>query len=379
MRIWFLSNGHGEDRASAAIAAAVRARRSSADIVAAPLVTGGTEYTSRGVTIATSGAPPPSGGFSTAAFRTFVRDLPFARRCWQYVRVLRHLAARDDQFVSAGDVFLTGLARVAFRKPGVHVALAKSVYGQPHTRLEARLLRGWTRLVFARDQATADHLGARGVRAVFEGNPLVDGLAAPFDSPGAASAPGLKPGQTVLLLPGSRREAPANLLKLLDVAECMPDPTVAFGCAWSPAIPLHEGLNAAVNAGWTADGGRLTKGGREVAVAAGQFEALVARADVVVGLAGTANEQAAAAGKPVVTLVGCGPQTTTARMAEQERLLGGAAQFVAGSAAEVAGVVAGLLARPEERRRRGDLGVARLGPPGAAERIARGIIEELGL
>ena len=189
--------------------------------------------------------------------------------------------------------------------------------------------------------------------------------------------PGPFPGR-VLLLPGSRKEAPANLVRLLDVVVAVGEP-VEWMCAWSPVIDPEHAMRAAASAGWRVSRDVLVREGRAVKFSTGCFESLLDAADLVVGLAGTANEQAAASGKPVVTLVGHGPQTTMARMREQERLLGGAAEFVSGGIDAVAAAVGRLVEHPEERRRRGALGIGRLGPRGGAGRIADEVIRELSL
>ncbi len=381
MRLWLLSNGRGEDRAASLIASELAGRRPGLALSAAPLVTAGDEFAARGVPTPITGTTPPSGGFPTANLRTLLRDLPAIRDHFVYVRRLRQLVRPGDEFVAVGDLFLTGLARVAFNGPGIHVALAKSVYGRRHSRVEQHLLRRWTRLVFTRDAPTAADLQRHDVRAVFVGNPLVDGLAARASSRGpgsSTSAPTSDDSRTVLLLPGSRAEAPANLLRLLEVALHVSDAST-WTCAWPGGIPIASGARAAAAAGWTAASGQLSRGRRTVALVAGEFESMLAAADLVVGLAGSANEQAAALGKPVVTFVGCGPQTTAARMREQERLLGGAARFVRGTAGDVAAVTSELLQSPAERRRLGCLGIARLGPAGGAARIADRVIGELGL
>jgi uncharacterized protein (TIGR03492 family) len=381
VRLWLLSNGRGEDRAAALIASELWERRPGLELSSAPLVTSGEEFSARGVPTPITGSTPPSGGFPIADLRTLLRDLPAIRDHFSYARQLRRLVRPGDEFLAVGDVFLTGLARLAFRGNGIHVALAKSLHGRRHSRVEHHLLRRWTWLVFTRDEATAADLRRHGVRAVFVGNPLVDSLAVRASSavrPPKTSGPTADDACTVLLLPGSRVEAPANLVKLLDVALRVGEPS-AWTCAWPAGIPIESGVQAAVAAGWTAAGGHLSRGNRTVALVAGEFESMVASADLVVGLAGSANEQAAALGKPVVTFVGCGPQTTAGRMQEQERLLGGAARFVRGGSEESAAVVSELLRSPGERHRLGCLGIARLGPPGGAARIADRVIGELGL
>jgi uncharacterized protein (TIGR03492 family) len=373
VRLWLLTNGLGEDRAAALVAREIRLRRPALELIAAPLVTTGAEFANHGIPCALSGALPRSGGFPAASLLALLRDLPRVPAYVSYVRRLRRLRRPDDAFVACGDVFLLGLGRIAFGRAGAHLALPKSVYGQPHSALERALLRPWATIVLARDQATADALHARGVRAAFVGNPLVDGFPASVPAP---------PGPPrVLLLPGSRTEAPDNLVRLLDLVLLVRHPA-RWQCAWPRGIAVDEADRAASAAGWTRDGDTLRRGAAAVVVCAQQegrtFESLLSEADLVVGLAGTANEQAAALGKPVVTLVGCGPQTTARRMAEQERLLGGAAQFVRGSRRAVASAIEALLASPEERARRGALGVTRTGPPGGAARVAERLLSDLG-
>lgn len=378
MRLWVLTNGYGEDRAGAAVARELLARRGDLRLIAATLVTTGAEFSRCDFPVEVVGTAPRSGGFPAASLRTAIGDLRAVPGYFAFLRHLRRSASKCDRFLAVGDVFLTGLSRLGFGKPGLHVALAKSVYGRRHSVLECALLKRWTRLVFTRDAATAAHLQAKGVRAVFVGNPLVDRPAAdgrshdhhvPENGPGPLST-------RVVLLPGSRNEAPENLLKLLGVVLAVEE-QAEWHCAWAPAVEMRRGMLAAVAAGWQASGNVLVREGRAVRVVSECFESLVDEADLVVGLAGTANEQAAASGKPVITCVGCGPQTAAARMREQERLLGGAAEFVGGDAKAVAAAVTHLIRHPEERNRRGALGVARLGPPGGAGRIADAVIQEL--
>ncbi len=390
MRLWFLTNGLGEDRAAALVARSVAERQPAADILAATLVTPGVPFTARGFRVVVAGVEPPSGGVPFGSLGIFVRDLPAIPACYRYVRDLHRLAQRDDVVVVAGDTFLLGLGRRAFRRPAIHIALAKSVHGRRHSRVEHALLRRWASVVFARDESTAARLRAHGVRSEFLGNPLIDGDFSSAAAPGDAlsrtgpaqfsSVTGCQPCDSrslvVLLLPGSRVEAPANLVRLLEVVSHVPA-AARWLCAWPESVPLTDGVRAATQHGWMIEGDCVKRGARTVLIAAGRFDDFLPSADVVLGLAGTANEQAAAMGKPVVTFVGAGAQTCAARMREQERLLGGAARFLDRDARTVAAEVAGLLDSPAERARRGRLGIARLGPPGAAARIADRIVAHL--
>lgn len=376
MRCWLLTNGFGEDYAGALIACELRARCPELGLLAAPLLTPGAAFERCGVAVVAPGTAPPSGGFPTASARTMLGDLPTVPAYFRYVGKLRRLREPEDFFVAVGDVFMVALARLAFGRSGVLVALPKSVYGRRYSAVEYRVLRWCSSTVFARDQATCEALKAAGVRAEFAGNPLVDRPVAPAADVRVGAWVGERQ-PLVLLLPGSRSEAPLNFIKLLEVAGEARQ-LATWICAWPESVAVSEAAAAAENAGWRVSDEKCTRGRSKVSIVTGAFHRTLDSADVVVGLAGTANEQAAALGKPIVTFVGAGPQTTAARMREQQELLGGAAQFVEGTAARVAAAVDALLASPEERSRRGALGIARLGPPGGAGRIADRLLCDIG-
>ena len=189
---------------------------------------------------------------------------------------------------------------------------------------------------------------------------------------------GLGDEPTVGLLPGSRSEVGANLLSILRVVEMLPA-GVAFVCAISPSLPVEGIIQEVARDGWEGDSGSLGKDGRTVLLLRDGFAEMVSRARVVIGLAGSANEQAAGLGIPVVSFVGRGPQTTARRMRDQERLMGGAVRFVRDHPEGVAAEVMRLLADPEARAARGAIGISRMGPPGASEAIARFLAREFGL
>ena len=123
----------------------------------------------------------------------------------------------------------------------------------------------------------------------------------------------------------------------------------------------------------------MRKGDKAILMGKDLFERSLHDATLVIGMAGTANEQAAGMGRPVSSLVGAGAQTTPSRMIDQERLLGGAAAYISDFPEGVVREVTWLLAHPEERQRRGAIGRERMGPPGGAKKIAEFLYEEFGL
>ena len=75
--------------------------------------------------------------------------------------------------------------------------------------------------------------------------------------------------------------------------------------------------------GWRLDNGVLQRDGAlAINVHRGAFRAVLQRSNLVIGMAGTAIEQAVGLAKPVLQLPGEGPQFTAAFAEAQRRLLG---------------------------------------------------------
>jgi uncharacterized protein (TIGR03492 family) len=367
LRVWFVSNGRGEDRSAALIARGLSGLRADIDVLGAPIVGDGDEYRVRRVPVAARGARPASGGFSTVSPLAFLRDLPVAPSYLSWFRSARRLARPGDRSLVVGDVFALLLARAAFGPAVALVSLPKSSLHLPHSSLERRILRTVPRHVFTRDPVTAQDLGRAGVAASWFGNPLMDDLAP------AAAAPAGSP--CVALLPGSRREALGNLQALFDVVDRL-DSSLRFACALVSTLDRRLVAEAVKRRGWTISGDQLRKGDRAVALYWDRFADAVHASVVAAGMAGTANEQAAGLGRVVITFPGHGPQACRARLRIQERLLGGAAIFVDGPAEVVAAEIVRLLDDPGERARRAQAGRNRMGPPGASARIAEWLSAE---
>src|SRR5947199_189141 len=207
-----------------------------------------------------------------------------------------------------------------------------------------------------------------GLPATYAGNPLMDtiGLTGTLGSPDAT-------GPTVTILPGSRADAYTNLQPLLHLCAAVASRVQAnFLCALASSIDVDRARTSVEAAGWQATGDLLKREGATVRLTRAFGDAVQA-ADVVVGLAGTANEQAAGLGKPVVTFAGPGSQITPHFVRLQKRLLGEA--LVTGQTWEdAANSVIRLLNDPKERAARGTAGRERMGGTGGVARIAETIL-----
>lgn len=374
-RLLIVSNGYGEDLAAAQVVRGLPV--GALDVIAYPLVGMGLHYPP-GVTLLDPRREFSSGGFGwIAGWRSLRHDLAqglvgfwVAQR-----RTLRSQRGRPDLVLVVGDVYCLAMASGTGR-PVVYLAWSKSHYVAPYNRVEVCLLRRLASQVFTRDEVTADALRSRGVRADFRGYWLLEALRF------SGETFGLPPGRPVVtVLPGSKLAALDNLIPLLravSMAAARRAPAPAVLLAWAPQLPLAR-LRETIEAhgGAWIDPGRFRFQGIDVTVTTEHFADALARATVVAGMAGTAHEQAAALGKPIVSFPGSGPQFRPQFLQEQGRLLGDA--LVATATWEEAGIrLAALLADPNECERRGQSGRARHGSPGGTAPITRYLLERLG-
>ncbi|MDZ7800211.1 MAG: lipid-A-disaccharide synthase-related protein [Trueperaceae bacterium] len=371
--VLLISNGHGEHVVGARIAAALRARAPALRILALPTVGPGEAYADGPAVRIGPSRALPSGGLTVRDPAHLWADLRsgFLDLTWRQARTLR--AQRVDAVVSVGDVWAETLGSlpgaparmavqtlVSVRMMGGPAPLGLRAFRERFTAPERQLLRRAYRVAYVRDAESARWLRARGVPARFAGNPMMDGLdAAPFALDGE--------GPRLVLLPGSRGYAPAAVRTMFDVLARLP--------AVTAVLPWPEGAPALPDpADWRPlpgpEGTRAWRRGRRYvqATARGLAPAL-AWADIALGTTGTAQEQAAGRGVPVVTFPVPGA-IPLGFLRTQRRVLGDALEIVTDGPDAAARAVRRLAVDPAERARRGAIGRARMGPPGGAAAIA---------
>ena len=200
----------------------------------------------------------------------------------------------------------------------------------------------------------------------------------------------------VAFLPGSRLpEAGTNLQLLLDLAidttQQFPD-GVQFYAAVTPnlltpdaqgVIPLRA---VAEERGWEYQtDGTLTYGQIRVFCCSDAFADILHKCDLVVGMAGTAIEQAVGLGKPVIQIPSAGPQFTYKFAEAQMRLLGLSIQTIGTQPAtptiiaEAAICIRRTLEDTEYLARCQTNGLERLGVVGGAAEMARIFTQEFDL
>lgn len=382
--VLFTSNCFGEDRSAALIAVElqklIKGSKKDVSVLGASLISKGEEYAKRNIKLLFSSYIPPSGGFPTRSLKGFLSDLFTGSlgSTFNFIGTIKKDRGNIRMAVVVGDVSLLLLTRLALkngaggrRTPIVFLAPAKSDYMDPHYPIEEWVIKKNTDVILTHDQFTADNLKKKGLNALFLGNPMVDDL---------IPTGGLKIKKdprtaTIGLLPGSREEAYENFLMILELADRINGRTKARFIAALPGSLNDKAIREKVAPnGWTLKKSKgktlLVKDGTEVLLTRGFFTDVLHASDFLIGLAGTAVEQAAALGKPVISFVGSGPQTTKQRMEEQEELLGGAMKFSRAYPVDALNDALLLCKDVAERKRRGTMGMKRMGKPGGAKRIA---------
>lgn len=394
--VLFFSNGHGEDAVGAAIAEELGRMAPSWRRWAAPIVGDGAAYRRLGLPIVVPTGTMPSGGFRHVhRFSAIWQDLRagLIRLHLRQAARLRRLARQVDLVVGVGDRVVLEVTRWILRRPLIMVAVADSAHLTEGRTIsnpqERRLMQRYACRVFTRDELSAQLLRQHGVPAEFVGNPMMDALRITGDDLGLA------PNETlVALLPGSRQEAYRNFLIILDgVAELASrhPAGLRFMAAWPENLPVPGLLPFLAGRGWQwqepAGTPEATREGRlavlvgpgavRVELVAGRFGDILHRATLVIGMAGTANEQAAGLGKPVITCPGTGPQVTTGLVRRQVLLLGEAVRPVEPTGRAIAEAAVQILTSPDLYRRMSEAGRRRMGGQGAAARIAAEAVREV--
>lgn len=392
-RILLLSNGHGEDFSGALIGQALRAL--DFDVDAFPLVGFGHAYSGAGIRILGNTKEFSTGGLGYTSFSGRITEVLQGQICYLARRLLYLLsiAGRYDLLVVIGDVvpvvsaWLTGL-------PVVTYLVAYSSHYEGKLRLpwpcfnclsSSRFLG-----VLTRDQLTADDLRKQLLRPVeFLGNPFMD--------PVLASHPSLPSCNKRLgLLPGSRRpELDDNLLMILDLFESFSmgewlGAGISLDMALVPSLDDIALSQLVALRGWELRGSAIGNAPLElirnqcrINIHRDAFVQVLQSSDALLCMAGTAAEQAAGLGKPIIQLLGHGPQFTKSFAEAQQRLLGPTIFCAEGDAGEeeyfmnTRHLIVDLLGKIHNdyllKQKCSEQALLRLGGKGGAKKIANAI------
>ncbi|MDP4831072.1 MAG: lipid-A-disaccharide synthase-related protein, partial [Cyanobium sp. MAG_185] len=357
--VLLLSNGHGEDLSGALVAAELMQR--GIPVEALPLVGHGSPYRQRGVPVLGRTRSCSTGGLGYTSLGGRLSELLEGQMGHVLGRLLllRRRRRHYGLVVAVGDVLAVLGSWLSGLPSAVYLVAYSSHY---EGRLRLPWPCGWLlnqasiKAIWSRDSLTANDLSQQLNRAVvFLGNPFLDVVSA--DTSESLPLPALQ----LALVPGSRLpEAARNLALMLRVLALLPE-------EWARSQPLR--LRAALVAeldsscvaklagplGWRLEASdRLVRGPLVVELGWGQFGEILASSQLVLGMAGTAAEQAVGLGKPVLQLVGGGPQFTAGFAEAQRRLLGPGVRCAPGSSGSAATLAATAQLAQELLEQQGD-------------------------
>lgn len=401
-QILFLSNGHGEDLNASLVLKALRQLAPDIEVGALPIVGDGNAYRGLGVPIVGPTQRLPSGGFNYINLARLLNPVNWFRDLnplnllkdvfsglleltWGQFQAVRRYSRDCDLLFATGDVvpilfaYLTGRPFMAF-------LVSTSSYYEGRAKMPLLAMLGLRshrcRQVFTRDAFTAQDLQSRGLsKACFAGYPIMDVLAP------TGKDLHLVPHQpTIALLPGSRLpEALHNFALQLQLCEILaPKQPMQFQAALVPSITDDHLQTLADQQGWyLKDRRHLVKEDVNVFCHYDAFSDILQACDLAVGMAGTAVEQAVGLGKPVVQIIGAGPQFTYPFAEAQMRLLGLSVITVGKRAAtpallkEAANTITTLLKDEDYAKRCQQNGRERVGEAGGSAKIAGYLVDSL--
>ena len=384
-----VSNGGAEDLIGAALARELR-DIAPIDVLALPLVGAGAAY-SGAARLAGPTLDLPSGGFPFGSLGNLRADLKAGLigtslrqglAAWRTGGQVGRVVVVGDSFaLTVGTLAARQVTHSGPRLPLFHLQpLVSRLYGEgmtlpDHLRelnaLGANAFMPWevalgrrARRVYTRDAASARYLALRGVNAAYRGSFAMDVLPAPERSLENV----LDHRPLLALMTGGRGDARESLPIMLDAAARLPNMQgiVTWPKDWAD-LPVLPGWTLEIQSDIQAV---LKRGDTRVWLLRGAFSAVLHAARLSVGTAGTASEQAAGLGVPVVGFATGGPQYTPGFARRQARLLGLALTLTEADAGAVATALDRLDTQPERYRAAAQTGQGRIGQAGAINKIA---------
>ncbi|MFC1511186.1 hypothetical protein ACFL5U_02225 [Candidatus Margulisiibacteriota bacterium] len=283
----------------------------------------------------------PSGGFSLRNFKFLLQDITagLVSKSIKNFFALKSLRGQVDLTVAIGDIVPIIGALIA-KAPFIFVGVNKSNYyqsfGSRYTPWEKYLLKKYARKIFVRDKVTI-FPGAE-----YVGNPLMDCLGKMTNDEFRMT----NEGHTIIgFLPGTREDAKLNLEDFeIIIQELKRHDLSKFSVATKlKNIPPE--------------------------IANKPFAEVLAESDLIIGLSGTGNEQAAGVGKPVISFYGRGSQYNK-KFAQAQKELLGEALLLTQNPISAANETLKLLKNPTRMKKMGIVGQERMGERGAIAKIA---------
>ncbi len=331
-KVLILSNGHGEDLSGSLLGK--KLIELGHEVSALPIVGKGNCYKTKGIKIIGETKEFNTGGLGYNSFRGKLEDMFNGQIIYFFKKLFLTFQNRNeyDFFLVVGDIVPILFSWISSKNCFVYLVAYSSHY-------EGKLKLPWpcmfflkstkVKQIYSRDHLTAEDLSTQLKKQVkFLGNPFMDSLV--LDEKFNSNIQ----KNSVALLPGSRiPEVENNFSLLLDflekISEYKYSQNIVFNFALINSLKMDKVLKILENRNWDLSRKGCSSKGFHLKykfICVGfnwnSFEGLLSQSVLVVGMAGTALEQAVGLAKPVVQIEGNGPQFTKSFAEAQRRLLG---------------------------------------------------------
>jgi uncharacterized protein (TIGR03492 family) len=339
MNILFISNGEAEDAIALSLIRYWLHIREDDRVAALAIAGSGKHYIANDIPLISRPMKLPSNGFAYQNWRLFYQDIEagLVSHLYKQYKTLKKLSSQIDYIVGIGDIVPVIAARI-LGKPNAFIGCALSDYyidprkpkASSYAGLKRRFLKNMNSLVFPRDALTTNNLNRLGIRAEFQGNPMMDCIEYNKNLNLNLS----KHARIIAVLPGSHDDARNNFRTIMSIAEKMPVKkpfTYLVAVADKDDVPRYGKDLSKSN--WfiqkTSPKHAIWKNNKdEIHLLNGYFGNVLMSSHVVIGTSGTGNEQAVGIGIPTISFP-CGTIQYTKRFGQaQQRLLGKALTFI---------------------------------------------------
>jgi len=378
-KLLFITNGHGENLVAAQIIKYLPKTGVKIDVF--PVVGSGDPFKKLKVGIIGPRYALPGGGFSLRNFSYLIKDIfsGLLIKVFRQIKLILSSKGKYDLVVGVGDS-VPLIYSIMTVSPFIFLGINKSEHYKKfafnYTGFEKWLLKKYKSLTIARDEKTANSLKSKGISAIYVGNPMMDAVQSiPPSSSLRQRRTGRRAGRTsghqkigntrtIGFLPGTREDAYKNIEDFYKIA-------------WQ-IRKLDKNINFLLSFPNTMDKLKLSKISKPFEIEmSDDFNKVLSRSNIVIGLSGTGNEQAAGLGIPVMAFPGRGAQFNNKFATGQKELLGDALLLLKRDSLSISYEAISLLNSKKRMTKMAKTGKSRMGRPGASKKIAKIIMKRL--
>ena len=385
-KVLFISNGYGEDTIATSIVLKLAEKMKKENILSFPLVGEGKAYKDIGVKVVAPTRNMPSGGLIPGNWiKNLWKDFSsgLGGLILKQTDKLKKLKDTVSVVVAVGDLYPVIMSGMFTGMPLIFVGTAKSDYFCAYSGLEKMAIKRYCQKVFPRDELTAESLRKSGIDAQWVGNAMMDSMNI------TGERFGIPEDKTVVaLLPGSRDVAYEDFPVILTAAEKIVEQSkdsIAFVVPIADSISVNKLIEPSREAGFQLthyekkEGlvGKLTRQEIKALLLRKRFGDALNISRLVIGQAGTGNEQAVGLGIPVISFDSGGQKKLGWYRLRQKGLLGDSLLITKRNSKVIAKKALKLLDDKEEYDKMAAIGKERMGPPGGAEKMAEFIYNKL--